>query len=229
MILRYEKSNDNEKKADKAISICLYKTERFNYTKHIEPLNKFIEQNDKMYDILIFHEKGIEKYLSQNDNVRTFNVISEQENYQKHIWRYIGCRENYESIWFRGADTIEIPPREKILEQITKMFNNELLIFPSVSSSGYVCTGRLLCNKTGKLKINSLLENKELIHTHWHCDEEFLSEWVINNDSLKITVALDKSLNNLNKISQWLNNRLNFGAHTLVIKDRDDTTLKSKI
>lgn len=208
----------------KAISLCLYSSPKFDPKKHLEPLFKYLENPQLEYDILLFHSPDI--IIPSHPLLRCFEMTSNNIGYSRHLWRYLGSRLSYSKIWFRGTDTIRIPSRELSLSELMLSKKLDCLLFPTVSSGKfYACTGRFCAKSSVLNSLNEYLTNIEDPEIdYWHYDEKQLSDWVSNN-AFKFLIALDNNIKNKNDLRSWIIKCLETGNQTMIIKDRDDSTL----
>lgn len=207
-----------------AISFCLYKSKKFDREKHIVPLLDFINKGGQTnYDILIFYddETLLEEEIRNSTIIRLFKVTSEEKNYVCHLWRYLGSLEDYEWIWFRGTDSPKIPDRELTLQNIAQYSFSDVIIWSSTYSN---CMGKFAINKRIKNDLINYLRNAatpfELIHD-WHLDELLLSNW-ISKGTQKVVYVIDRPTHENQHKEKWIIDRLRFGNHVIIVKDRDD-------
>jgi hypothetical protein len=217
MNIKYQKPGVPKIK-DKAISVCLYSSPRLDLTKHISPLIEYMANPDPDYDLLIFHDGSVA--LPESTKARMFLVESDQTGFQKHLWRYFGAFEQYGKIWFRGTDTPRIPLREKRLEQIMDICRLDLLMW---TSEPYRCTGRIALSDWGCSSLADRLTRESPPQSHWHCDEEFLSNWT-RSQPIRALLAADAPYGKGSKASTLVSELMESGNHTVIIKDRDDSS-----
>jgi hypothetical protein len=218
------------KQNDYAISFCLYKSPNFDANKHIKPFEKFLNDNGQSgYDILLFYgdENDLTPDILNNDKIRLYKVLSEEKNYTRHLWRYLGALEDYRWVWFRGTDTPMIPKREINLQFAAEYSGCDTIIWsrPNISCLGKFCLNRRIGNNFIDYLRN--FEISERLAITWDCDEKILSTWV-DTGNQKVMLALDgPTLRNPHQ-EEWAIRRLRHGNHTVIVKDRDDRNLLNK-
>lgn len=104
------------------------------------------------------------------------------------------------------------------------MWRLDLLMW---SSEAYRCTGRIALSANGCRKLADRLASEEAPRSHWHCDEEFLSEWV-TAEPIKTLLALDRPHAKGTNIAAFIEDLMDRGNHTIVIKDRNDSLPPTK-
>lgn len=219
-----------EKQNNFAISFCLFKSDKFNHEKHIEPFEKFIQEGgQKGYDNLLFYkdEKDLTDIIKNANNIRLFKVCSDELYYDRHLWRYLGCNEDYCWTWFRGMDSPIIPKREMNLQFSAEYSGCDLVIW---SRLGISCMGKFCIRKRLSENLLNFLKNFSIndnLSQDWNCDEKLLSCWV-NNGEHRIMLALDQSLLLNPHQEDWLIQRLRHGNHIVIVKDRDDRNIHKK-
>ena len=208
--------SDKPKFNRKAISFCLYHSERFSQEKHIEPLLELVQSSQQGYDLLIFHEPGM--VIPTGPTVRAFEVISNEIGYHRHLWRYMGAQEGYAWTWFRGTDTARIPKREINLEAGAEALGSNVI---SWQRPGFACMGRMAAKHDAASDLLRFLREEKDWPTDWNCDERLLSKWMLRGNQ-RVLLAMDGPL--LSEMPQpyWVMERLMRGHHTVIVKDRDD-------
>lgn len=216
-----------DKKNRNAISFCLYKSDKFDYNKHIVPFENFlINGGQENYDILLFYknEDDLTDVIRNNENIRLYKIESDERNYSRHLWRYLGCQEDYDWIWFRGTDTPIIPKREINLQYVCEFGGCDLVIWsrPNISCLGKFCIRKRSCTDLLNFLRNFNLSDR--LSNIWDCDEKILSTW-IDSGNQRVLLALDgPTLRNPHQ-EEWAIRRLRHGNHTIILKDRDDRNL----
>jgi hypothetical protein len=216
-----------EKKNNFAISFCLYKSDNFDYCKHIIPFENFLKNGGQdNYDILLFYknEEDLSEYIKTSNNIRLFRITSDETDYSRHLWRYLGICEDYNWVWFRGTDTPMIPKREINLQYAANFSGCDVVIWsrPNISCLGKFCIGK----RAGNDLINYLnnFNITENLKKTWDCDERILSCW-IETGNQRVMLALDSSTIINPHQEDWVIKRLRHGHHTVVVKDRDDRNI----
>jgi len=207
-----------------AISFCLYKSDKFDYNKHIIPFENFLKDGGQQgFDTVLFYknEEDLTDVILNDNNIRLFKITSDEKNYDRHLWRYLGCIEDYEWTWFRGMDTPKIPKREVNLQYTAHYSGCDMVIWsrPSITCMGKCCVKKGLAEKLIKFLRN--IDISDNLSKDWNCDEKLLSVWV-NTGEQKILLALDDPTIRNPHQEEWLINRFRSGNHTVVVKDRDD-------
>jgi hypothetical protein len=200
----------------KAISVCLYRSDRFSVEKHMEGFAKFVKMGQQGYDILIFHEPGMP--VPTGATVRAFEVTSNENGYHCHLWRYMGGLEGYAWTWFRGTDTARIPRRETNLEAGAEVLGSNVIAW---QSPGFACTGRMAAKSDAARELIQFLREESKWPDGWHCDERLLSNWMLRGKQ-RVLLAMDAPLLSATPQPSWVMERLKRGHHTVIVKDRDD-------
>ncbi len=210
---------------DKAISVCWFKSAKWEDSKHLAPLASYLKMPAEGYDLLIFLERGMEALLPELPSWVRVLVVDQPgaEPYARHLWRYYGAlfHESYRWIWFRGTDTTAVPAREQRLEHIADVLSLEAVTFPSWSLPFYCCTGRFAVAASGAKALCECLADLKPALAHWHCDEETLSNWH-QAYNLRTLLAIDRPVMP-GLLQDYIDERLRSGNHTVVVKDRDDS------
>jgi len=213
-----------EKHHKYAISFCLFKSDKFDYNKHIVPFEQFLQEGgEPEYDILLFYknDNDLTDCIKHHKHIRLYKVISDEINYERHLWRYLGALENYEWVWFRGIDTPRPPKREINLQHAAEFSGCDLVIWSRV---GFDCMGKFCIRNRLTQELITFIRDfnvtKELSE-NWNCDEKILSIWV-SIGKQKILLALDEPTIKNPHQEDWVVRRLRTGNHTVVVKDRDD-------
>lgn len=217
-----------EKRNNDCISFCLFESEKFNHQKHILPFEQLLT-NDivNQYDILLFYkdENLLTNDIKNSPYVRFFEVTSDEKTFDRHLWRYMGCQENYDWFWFRGMDSPIIPPREIKLQNVATYGGCDTIIWSATYSN---CMGKFALRKTQSYCLKKFLDNVNISHelkNNWHVDELLLSTWVDIGEQ-KILYVIDRPTFETPHKEQWIIDRLRNGNHTIIIKDRDDRPQK---
>jgi hypothetical protein len=90
------------------------------------------------------------------------------------------------------------------------------------TSEAYRCTGRLALSAKGCEKLAASLRSKEPTSAHWHCDEDFLSQW-LSGERIRTLLALDLPHHKESKAGEFVDFLMERGDHTVLVKDRDDS------
>lgn len=159
-----------------ALSMCFYKSDRFDKTKHVDPLFK---QNKTEADFLIFtDDESIVDLLPERCKVYLTN--QPLEGWHKHFYRYAGAKfsNKYDWVWFTGTDNPWLAHRLKLMNLAKERFIRIITQCSNATNITANCALRGSELRNLYLTLKKGISDVRYPNAEWHCDDKFLRDYL---------------------------------------------------